>query len=92
MSNIRSRSFPQECVLCHLRACVEVVADGMLMRWRQVTSHLEGLLYEGPTILDGGKYVNLLFEDDTYSRSRKYFWILECISEFKAAINTSSKN
>ena len=30
---------------------------------------------------------NLLFDDGAFSRSRKYFWAIECLSEFELSIS-----
>lgn len=30
---------------------------------------------------------NLLFDDGAFSRSRRYFWAIDCLSEFEASIS-----
>jgi len=52
-------------------------------KWKEITQYFEELLFEGPSILDGDEYVNLLFEDSSFSRSRRYFWMLGCITNSK---------
>ncbi|KAL2065226.1 hypothetical protein VTL71DRAFT_2895 [Oculimacula yallundae] len=61
-------------------------------QWELIDSYLEELLDEGPTILHGDSYVELLFEDDAYSRSRKYFWILGCLHEFQSSLKITIEN
>lgn len=29
---------------------------------------------------------NLLFDDGSFSRSRRYFWVIDCLSEFELSI------
>ncbi|PMD53183.1 uncharacterized protein K444DRAFT_646874 [Hyaloscypha bicolor E] len=36
--------------------------------------------------MEGDKYVKLLFEDESYTRSRTYFWILGCLPAFENTI------
>lgn len=36
--------------------------------------------------MDPDAYVTLLFDDDRFSRSRLYFWIIGCLNEFLISI------
>lgn len=49
--------------------------DGLMRRvserWNEISHYLNELLLEDSTFHDGDKYVELLFEDETYSRSKK---------------------
>ncbi|KAJ5735538.1 uncharacterized protein N7483_000663 [Penicillium malachiteum] len=53
-------------------------------RWSQLLDHITGLLEED--FMDPESYVKLIFDDDQLSTSKKYFWILACIQEFRTHI------
>lgn len=54
--------------------------------WRQIRDHLTSLISENANFMEGDKYVKLLFEDESYTRSRTYFWILGCLPAFENTI------
>ncbi|ETS81000.1 hypothetical protein PFICI_06002 [Pestalotiopsis fici W106-1] len=53
-------------------------------RWRKLNDHIASLLVED--FMDPEAYTKLLFDDETFSRSRLYFWILGCLNEFQTTI------
>lgn len=53
-------------------------------RWQRLTDYLANLLAED--FMEPEVYVKLIFDDDQLSRSKKYFWILACLQEFKGSI------
>ncbi|KAJ6021918.1 hypothetical protein N7540_007422 [Penicillium herquei] len=53
-------------------------------RWSQLVDHITSLLEED--FMDPESYVKLIFDDDQLSTSKKYFWILACIQEFRTHI------
>ncbi|PMD42010.1 hypothetical protein L207DRAFT_580690 [Hyaloscypha variabilis F] len=60
--------------------------------WRQINDHLNSLISENENFLDGDDYVKLLFEDESYTRSRTYFWILGCLRDFENTIRDTEKH
>jgi hypothetical protein len=60
-------------------------------RWNEISHYLNEPLSEDSTFLEGDKYVELIFEDETYSRSRKYFWVLACLNEFENSLKSAAK-
>ena len=42
--------------------------------------------------MEGDDYVKLLFEDESYTRSRTYFWILGCLRVFEDTIRNTKKH
>jgi len=55
-------------------------------KWTEINRYVNDLLSEDATILQGDEFVQLLFENDSFSRSRKYFWILACLKDFENVI------
>lgn len=53
-------------------------------RWRQLEQYISSLLVQD--FMDPKAYCNLLFDDETFSRSRLYFWILGFIIEVQPCI------
>jgi hypothetical protein len=47
----------------------------------------DSFLDDGKTFLTAKEHDNLLVDDENFSRSRKYFWSLSCLSEFMLYIN-----
>ena len=56
--------------------------------WQKMASYFDNLLSDDllnkaeSTLLSPDKHDMLLFEDESFSRSRKYFWVLDAISTF----------
>ncbi len=46
--------------------------------------YVADLLWED--FMDPEKYIKLIFSDDQLSTSKKYFWILACMQEFRSSI------
>lgn len=63
--------------------------------WQQMASYFDTLVGEnllnqaGSTLLSPEKHDLLLFEDESFSRSRKYFWIVEAATTFMEKITDS---
>lgn len=51
-----------------------------LTGWRTLNVYLDKLLGTGDEIFDIEAHDNLIFDDDLYTRSRRYFWVINCIN------------
>lgn len=58
-------------------------------RWRDLIEYIGGLLVED--FMDPKSYGMLLFDDETFSRSRLYFWVIGCLNEFDISIEDNIK-
>lgn len=58
-------------------------------RWRDLNEYIGSLLVED--FMDPKSYAMLLFDDETFSRSRLYFWIIGCLNEFNISIEDNIK-
>lgn len=58
-------------------------------RWRDLNEYIGSLLVED--FMDPKSYTMLLFDDETFSRSRLYFWIIGCLNEFDISIEDNIK-
>lgn len=58
-------------------------------RWRDLNEYIGSLLVED--FMDPKSYAMLLFDDETFSRSRLYFWIIGCLNEFDISIKDNIK-
>lgn len=56
----------------------------IVSRWRQLEHYISSLLVQD--FMDPKAYCNLLFDDETFSRSRLYFWILGFVIEVQPCI------
>ncbi|THV54254.1 hypothetical protein BGAL_0031g00280 [Botrytis galanthina] len=61
----------------------------VVKRWEELYQHIEGLLYED--FMDPATYVELLFDDENFSQSRLYFWVIGCVNEFQISIEDNVK-
>jgi hypothetical protein len=59
--------------------------------WEEIGKLLSSLLGDEVSILDPEKHDHLLFDDNTFSRSRCYFWAVECLDVFRADIRDAVK-
>ncbi|KAM0240898.1 hypothetical protein ACHAP5_007762 [Fusarium lateritium] len=55
--------------------------------WSSVQVALSPIIDHDPLFLDPNQHDNLLFDDDTFSRSRRYFWVVSCLESFQAVID-----
>ncbi|GFF56416.1 LOW QUALITY PROTEIN: hypothetical protein IFM46972_10507 [Aspergillus udagawae] len=53
-------------------------------RWADLEDYMAGLLSED--FMDPEEYVKLLFDNDTFSRSKLYFWMIGCLNDFIISI------
>lgn len=54
-------------------------------RWALFQSFFDLMLDGGDSLMQPAKHDNLLFDDGAFSRSRRYFWAIDCLSEFEAS-------
>ncbi|KAL8860853.1 MAG: hypothetical protein Q9178_002883 [Gyalolechia marmorata] len=55
-------------------------------RWADFQSFFDYILDSGDSLMQPNEHDNLLFDDGSFSRSRRYFWAIDCLSEFDTAI------
>ena len=55
-------------------------------RWAGFQAYFDYMLDSGNSLMHPSDHDNLLFDDGSFSRSRKYFWAIDCLSEFEASI------
>lgn len=55
-------------------------------RWRKVEEYFSWLIGHRDTLADLEAHDSLLFDDDTFSRSRKYFWAINYLAELDISI------
>jgi hypothetical protein len=81
-----------EFVLDEMIRNIYEVLDRVEFCWRQISDHLTSLISENANFMEGDEYVKLLFEDESYTRSRTYFWILGCLRVFENTIRDTMKH
>ncbi|KAL9130564.1 MAG: hypothetical protein Q9217_001277 [Psora testacea] len=55
-------------------------------RWTDFESYFDYILDDGDSLMNPTEHDNLLFDDGALSRSRKYFWAIDCLSEFESTV------
>lgn len=63
--------------------------DKLEESWREIRSHLEYILDERATIMNPTDHDKLLWDDENFSRSRKYFWAMDALTEFLRSISVN---
>lgn len=61
---------------------LERIAD----RWAEFLTYFDYILDGGDSLMKPAEHDNLLFDDGAFSRSRLYFWAIDCLSEFELSI------
>ena len=56
-------------------------------RWAEFQAYFDYILDSGNSLMHPTEHDNLLFDDGAFSRSRKYFWAIDCLSEFESSIS-----
>ena len=60
--------------------------EKITQRWADFLSYFDYILDGGDSLMKPAEHDNLLFDDGSFSRSRKYFWAIDCLSEFDLSI------
>lgn len=55
-------------------------------RWADFQVFFDFILDSGDSLMQPYEHDNLLFDDGAFSRSRRYFWAINCLSEFELCI------
>lgn len=56
-------------------------------KWADFLDFFDHILDDGDSLMQPTKHDNLLFDDGSFSRSRRYFWAIGCLAEFESAIS-----
>ncbi|MCJ1405340.1 hypothetical protein MMC11_008567 [Xylographa trunciseda] len=75
--------------LTKLGAEMNLIGQGLQRisdRWTDFQSFFEYILDSGDALMQPAQHDNLLFDDGAFSRSRRYFWAIDCLSEFEINI------
>ncbi|KAL8894091.1 MAG: hypothetical protein Q9192_004628 [Flavoplaca navasiana] len=68
---------------------LNLIAQGLARiseRWADFQSFFDYILDSGDSLMQPNEHDNLLFDDGSFSRSRRYFWAIDCLSDFDTAI------
>ena len=68
---------------------LHLIAQGLeriAERWADFLSYFDYILDGGDSLMKPTEHDNLLFDDGVFSRSRRYFWAIDCLSEFELTI------
>ena len=69
---------------------IHLIGQGLekiTQRWADFLSYFDYILDGGDSLMNPAEHDNLLFDDGAFSRSRKYFWAIDCLSEFDITIS-----
>ena len=69
---------------------MNLIAQGLAKiseRWAEFQSYFDFSLDGGDSLMQPSEHDNLLFDDGAFSRSRRYFWAIDCLSEFDISIS-----
>jgi hypothetical protein len=69
--------------------CVTQGLAGVADRWSALDDYFDRLLVDD--FMEPTKYSKLLFDDENFTRSRKYFWAIGCLNEFDVSIADNIK-
>ena len=73
-----------------LGAETNLIAQGLgkiSERWAEFQSFFDFTLDGADSLMQPSEHDNLLFDDGAFSRSRRYFWAIDCLSEFDVSIS-----
>ncbi|KAL8665373.1 MAG: hypothetical protein Q9202_002266 [Teloschistes flavicans] len=69
---------------------LNLIGQGMARiseKWADFQSFFDYILDDGDSLMQPTEHDNLLFDDGSFSRSRRYFWAIDCLAEFESAIS-----
>ena len=70
-------------------SCIVAGLLEIIRKWSDLNEYFSDLLVED--FMDPKEYARLLFDDGKFTRSRKYFWAIGCLSEFDICISDNIK-
>lgn len=70
-------------IMAELRIILHIIKL-VCKRWTEIDEYLATLLVED--FMKPKQYYGLLFDDENFTRSRKYFWVIGCLNEFIISI------
>jgi hypothetical protein len=83
---------PLESVLPMLTKILFEVISKLVGDWISISEYIEPFVASKLTFLHEEQHDSLLFDDDTFSRSRQYSWVITSINEFiPITLKTSEK-
>lgn len=59
--------------------------------WERLARHIDELLGTGKEIFDTEAHDNLIFDDNLYTRSRRYFWVINCIDKVGNLVHANTQ-
>ncbi len=69
-----------------LEVMVEFSIRMVIQRWTKILEYFTWLLGHRNTLSDPDAHDSLLFDDDSFSRSRRYFWAINYLAELEISI------
>ncbi|KAK2774914.1 hypothetical protein FQN53_003390 [Emmonsiellopsis sp. PD_33] len=85
--NTESFTWPPSVILNLIWHALRDVSDS----WEEIASHFVCVLNDQDAIFDPQMHDSLLFDDDTFSRSRLYFWAMDSLEVFKDRVADAVK-
>jgi hypothetical protein len=85
---IASKNFPLLVLMAQL--CISALRSSWI-GWNSLVQYVDELLGTGDEIFDLEAHDNLIFDDDLYTRSRRYFWAINCLNKSENAIGRNTK-
>lgn len=76
-------------------AVLDLIADALRQvdtEWSKICQHMEKLLSASEKVFSSTVDDDALFDDDEFSRSRKYSWLVMSLGKFEAAISANIKS
>ena len=73
---------PLRDILPTLSATLLMIVPRILAHWVEISEYVEQFIAGQDTILHEDQHDRLLFDDDNFTRSRQYFWVITSIGEF----------
>lgn len=70
-------------------ACIVYALKEVAAQWKALNAYIEELVSNN--FMDPKAYDKLLSDDANLSRSRRYFWTIACLTEFKGSIGDNIK-
>ncbi|KAK2808031.1 hypothetical protein FQN50_005113 [Emmonsiellopsis sp. PD_5] len=83
----RRHGWPPSAILRLIKDALHDVSDS----WEEIASHFVSILNDQDAIFDPQRHDCLLFDDDTFSQSRLYFWAIDSLELFKDRVTDAVK-
>jgi len=89
---LRNLIAPLESIIHALEGTLLMVKSRIVEDWTHISEYIEQFIVGQDTFLHEDQHDRLLFDDENFTRSRQYFWVITSTEEFIRIVDETIKH